>query len=124
LPGGPLIDGAGALCLNNPSGAQVKVTNCDDNSVRTQLWSLEGDGAIKDSRHQCLAADGLLSATAVTVEPCDQTNFAQLWEPGPGGQLINIGSGKCLADKGNGGAGTVVVQNDCYGDAGELWGLN
>ena len=124
LPGGPMIDGAGALCLNNPSGAQVKVSNCDYNSVRTQLWSLEGDGAIKDSRHQCLAANGLLSATAVTVEPCDQTNFAQLWEPGPGGQLINIGSGKCLADKGNGGAGTVVVQNDCYGDAGELWGLN
>jgi len=124
LPGGPLIEGAGALCLNNPSGTQVKVSNCRYNSVRTQLWSLEGDGAIRDSRHQCLAASGLLSATAVTVEPCDQSNFAQQWEPGPGSQLINLGSGKCLADKGNGRAGTVVVQNDCYGDIGELWGLN
>lgn len=125
LPGGPLIEGAGTLCLNNPNGGtQVKVSSCHYNSNLTQLWSLEGDGTISGSNGKCLTADGLFSATAVTVQFCDDTNFAQLWEPGPGGQLINLGSGKCLADSRNGGPGTVVVQNDCYGDLGELWGLN
>ena len=124
LPGGPLIEGAGALCLNNPSGSRVTVSKCRYNSVPGQLWSLDGDFTISDSSGQCLAANGQFSATAVTVQPCDDTNNAQIWEPGPGGQLINFGSGKCLADNGNGGPGTVVVQNDCYGDSGELWGLN
>ena len=124
LPGGPLIEGAGSLCLNNPSGSQVKVSHCAYNTVLTQLWSLEGDGTISDSNGECLAVNGQFSQRAVTVEPCDDNNFAQLWETGPGGQLINLSFNKCLADKGNGGPGTVVVQNDCYGDAGELWGLN
>ena len=125
LPAGPLIDGAGALCLNNPGGTHVvKVSNCDYNSVPRQLWTLEGDFTIIDNSGQCLAANGQFSATAVTVEPCDDANNAQIWSPGPGSQLINFGSGKCLADKNNSGPGTVVVQNDCYGDAGELWGLN
>jgi hypothetical protein len=124
LPGGPLIEGAGALCLDNPSSTQVKVSTCHYHSVHRQLWSLEGDFTIADSTGQCLAVKGQFSATAVTVEPCDDTNLAQQWGPGPGGQLINFGSGKCLADSGNGGPGTVVVQNDCYGDVGELWGLN
>jgi hypothetical protein len=125
LPGGPLIEGAGALCLNNPGGGTaVKVSNCDYNTVLTQLWSLEGDFTIRDSTGQCLAANGPFSATAVTAQPCDDSNPAQQWETGPGGQLINAGSGRCLADSNNGGAGTAVVQNDCYGDAGEIWGLN
>src|SRR5258708_15565660 len=80
LPGGPLIDGAGALCLNNPSGSQVKVSNCNYNSVLTQLWSLEGDGTISDSSGQCLAANGQFSATAVTVQPCADTTIAQVWD--------------------------------------------
>jgi hypothetical protein len=124
LPAGPLIEGAGKLCLNNPSGTGVRVSNCHFNSDLTQLWTLEGDGTIISNTGQCLAVNGLFSATAVTVQACDASNADQLWEPGPGSQLINLGSGRCLADSNNGGPGTVVVQNDCYGDAGELWGLN
>lgn len=124
LSGGPLIEGARALCLNHTGGSQVKVSTCNFKSARTQLWSLKGDFTIRDSAGQCLATKGLLSATAVIVEACHDTNSAQQWEPGPGSQLININSGRCLADKGTGGPGTVVVQNDCYGDPGELWGLN
>ncbi len=124
LPGGPLIEGAGKLCLNNPSGTVVKVSDCDFNSDLTQLWTLEGDGTITNNSGKCLAVNGLFSATAVTVQTCDDLNGEQVWEPTPGGQLFNIGSGQCLADSNNGASGTVVVQNDCYGDAGELWGLN
>ncbi len=124
LPGGPLLEGAGVLCLNNPSGAQVKVSTCDLPTDLTQLWTLRGDGTISDNSGLCLAANGSFSATPVTVEGCDNSNGAQLWEPGPGGQMINLGSGKCLADPGNGGPGTTIVQNDCYGDLGEIWGLN
>jgi hypothetical protein len=125
LPRGPLIEGAGALCLNNPGGgARVDVSTCSYKSVHTQLWSLRGDLTIRDSAGRCLAANGMLSATAVTAKPCDNSNSLQLWVPGPGSQLINLQTGKCLADRGNGGPGTGIVQNDCYGDAGELWGLN
>ncbi len=100
------------------------MNTCDFSAQLRQLWSLNGDGTISNPFGQCLAVNGSFSATAVIVEGCDNGNFAQLWEPGPGGQLLNLGSGKCLADPNNGGSGTIAVQNDCYGDLGELWGLN
>src|SRR5262249_47717298 len=78
LPDGRLIEGAGALCPDTPGGSQVKATPCHFNSDPRQLWSLEGDFTIRDSSGQCLAAHGLLSATAVTVEPCDANNNSQV----------------------------------------------
>jgi len=30
----------------------------------------------------------------------------------------------CLTDPGGGGAGTALVQQDCYGEPGQVWGLN
>lgn len=126
LPAGPIITGAGSLCLNNLSGTHVQVSTCAYNSQPTQLWTLEGNGQITNNSGECLTTNGLFSATAVFTEACDPTGqtFSQLWETSNGGQLINIASGRCLADNNNGGPGTVVVQNDCYGDLGELWGLN
>ena len=47
-----------------------------------------------------------------------------LWLPTPNGELINTNSGRCLADPGNGPAGTKLVQEDCYGQAGEVWAIN
>jgi hypothetical protein len=127
MPAGPMVGGAGQLCLKNPSFGHVKVAACDfgGGADRRELWTLQGTGLISnDQSGLCLAANGTFSATAVTAESCDFNNLAQTWEPGPGGQMINLGSGKCLADPNSGEAGTTLVQNDCYGDLGEIWGLN
>jgi len=95
----------------------------------SQQWALNGDGTIESSSGLCLSADGsLLSESAITVQACDSTpsslDFSEIWIPGPGGELINAESGRCLDDQGNGPAGSPVIQDDCYGEDGEVWGLN
>jgi hypothetical protein len=66
-----------------------------------------------------------MSGAAVVVQSCvgssSNPDFSELWAPGPGGQLVNLGSGRCLSAPD--GAGT-VRQEDCYGTADEVWGLN
>jgi hypothetical protein len=48
----------------------------------------------------------------------------QLWLAGPGGELINEGTGLCLDDPGNSHlAGTQLVLEDCYGTLGEIWAI-
>ena len=50
---------------------------------------------------------------------------SQKWFPAPGGELLNGGSGRCLADPGNTrAAGARLIQEDCYGQPGELWGVS
>jgi hypothetical protein len=88
---------------------------------------MRSDGSIALSSGLCLDANSsLLDATSIVANPCASsgTALSQMWVPGPGGQLMNIWSGRCLADPDNGGLGTVLTQQDCYGHAGEVWGLN
>lgn len=122
LPAGPIITGAGGLCLNNPSGSTVQVSTC--NGGGSQDFTLLPDGTIASESGKCLAANGSFVQAAVTLQNCDDQNFFQLWEPGSFGELTNFQFGMCLADKNGGGSGSAAVQFDCYGDPGQNWGLN
>jgi hypothetical protein len=134
LPLGTITAGTSpaSLCLVNPgnsssSGTKLKVNTCASGS--DHWFALNGDGTIGSASGLCLSGnESFNSGTAIVVEFCDSTqsnpDFSELWIPGPGGELINADSGRCLADPGNGGAGSTVLQEDCYGEAGEVWGLN
>jgi hypothetical protein len=128
LPHGPLTSGtAPAICLDGSgvAGTQVTVATCGPGTA--QQWALGSDGSIALSSGLCLdAGSSLLDATSIVANPCapSGTTLSQMWVPGPGGELVNIWSGRCLADPGNGGPGTGLTQQDCYGHAGEVWGLN
>jgi hypothetical protein len=38
--------------------------------------------------------------------------------------LHHLAAGLCLADPGAGGPGTALTLLNCYGEPGEVWGLN
>jgi hypothetical protein len=136
LPAGPLVSavapGGMNLCLDNPGNAsfastKVKAATCAAGAE--QNWTLRPDGSITSSTGLCLSGkESLLSGSAIVISFCDSSastpDFSQLWIPGPGGELINEASGRCLADPGNAGAGTVLRQEDCYGEAGEIWSIS
>ncbi len=137
LPAGPIVAGT-STCLADPGisaipGTAAKMQTCGNSG--SQQWELNGDGTIASSSSSssssglCLSNGGsLLSESAITVEPCDNSpsnpDYSEIWIPGPGGELINAQSGRCLDDKGSGPAGSAVIQYDCYGEDGEVWGLN
>jgi len=87
-----------------------------------EQWSVDGNGFI--GQRFCLQVRGgsLLDGGIVDVDSCFVAS--DLWLPTPNGELINTNSGRCLADPGNGPAGTKLVQEDCYGQAGEVWAIN
>jgi hypothetical protein len=104
----------------------VSVVTCDGSAG--QQWVLADDGTIRDSAGLCL--DGNVSvndATAIVVAACT-TSFpgliSQIWIPWTNGQLINLWSFRCLADPADGGPGTILRQEDCNSQAGEIWGQN
>jgi len=126
LPDGPIITGAGADCLDNPEtfpvlGTQSDVAGCVTTEP-AQQWSVFNNGFI--GQRFCLQVRGgsLLDGGIVDVDSCFVAG--DLWLPTPNGELINTNSGRCLADPGNGPAGTKLVQEDCYGQAGEVWAIN
>jgi hypothetical protein len=69
----------------------------------------------------CIAMNG--TNDGVTAELAGSTSGVPCgqWIPGPDGELINQTSGKCL-DAMN--SGQALVQEDCYGQPGEIWALN
>jgi hypothetical protein len=122
LPLGPLVAGAGGLCLSNASGTKVEVSTCTGSNA--EQWALQSNGQITNESGDCLTAVGNFTQVAVIASGCSEgTNFYQEWETGSSGDLINQGYGLCLADQGNGASGSTAVSNDCYGDAGEVWGI-
>jgi hypothetical protein len=79
------------------------------------------------STTQCLTVASPFAGAPVTQAACSPgatTGLTQIWLPGPGGELINAASGKCLDDPGDGPSGTALTQEDCYGQLGELWAFN
>ena len=133
LPAGPIVVG-GSLCLDNTSSTTVDVETCDysDQPAQSgQLWTLEGSGQIESSSGQCLGSTSLLALSALALESCSPNDGSQIWLTGPSGELQNMAVNSlgtafnmCLADPGNGGAGTTPEQDQCYGYEGEIWGLN
>jgi hypothetical protein len=123
LPAGPITVGGHSLCLNNPSGSTLQVTAC--NGANSENFAFLSDGTVASHSGLCLnATENDLAQAAVTLKPCDDQDFFQIWLPGGFGEITNFQFSLCLTDKNNGGPGTAVVQNDCYGDPGQQWGTN
>jgi hypothetical protein len=129
LPAAPFIAAVGADCMDDPGdsgsvGTQVKIATCRSGATEQQFTAgpaglIEGPGSL------CLSTHGsLLDGAAIDLEDCDSGSFSQVWQLTADGQIVNANSGRCLSDPGDGSAGTRLVQEDCYGQAGEIWAIN
>jgi hypothetical protein len=125
LPPAPVLSGLAGKCLADPGdsaapGTRIRVAACSGSS--SQRWLLERGGTLR-IRGKCLTVSrgGLEDGDAVELADCSHST-SQQWSGGPGGELLNDNSGRCLADLPNRAArGTGLVQEDCYGEPGEIW---
>lgn len=129
LPASPVQSGVAGKCLNlrrnkTWNGNKIQIWTCEG-YVR-QRWVVKRNGTVR-IHGKCLdvAGKSMLDGAAIDLWKCTSGRRAsQTWLVGPGGELINAHSGKCLADPRNSATnGTVLRQEDCYGDAGEIWAL-
>jgi Ricin-type beta-trefoil lectin domain/Subtilase family len=118
LPAANIESGlSSSLCLYDPQNVQAVIGACGS---PFQLGPL---AVLTTTTGQCIGANGTLDGAVVALDDfCGPAqNPDQSWLQGPGGELINSASGLCLADPGDGPAGTGLVLEDCYGRAGEEW---
>jgi len=128
-PASPVPSGVAGKCMddrNNSAadGNPVQIVTCD--GFARQNWAARPDGTVR-IHGMCLdvATMSTLNGAAIGLGSCSGFAGSQLWLPGPGGELINLGSGKCLADPGSSTTdGHRLRQEDCYGRAGEIWALS
>jgi len=82
------------------------------------------NGEVDSSLGRCMVGGRRrIDGGGISSGNCDQ-GPDQLWLVGPGGELINEGTGLCLDDPGNSHlAGTQLVLEDCYGTLGEIWAI-
>lgn len=129
LPAGNLSSGVPGLCLDGSAdspGQPTDVAACA--ATNAQTVSEHPAGMLSVANGWCLTATGNgLDGAAVDLEDCPfpfgtPPVSDQVWLQGPGGELINAYTGKCLADPGNDAtSGTALTQEDCYGEPGEVW---
>ncbi len=128
LPAGPVLSGVAGRCLTDPAdrgspGTRLAISPCRRSGG--QRWTPNRNGTLQ-IRGECLAVAGrgAQDGAAIVLARCSGA-ASQKWFPAPGGELLNGGSGRCLADPGNTrAAGTRLVQEDCYGQPGELWAVS
>jgi hypothetical protein len=89
-----------------------------------QGFSFNNDGSVSSSLGRCMIGSGVRrDGGGVSTGFCD-AGAAQDWLVGPGGELINSGSGLCLDDPGaTQVAGTQLDLQDCDGRLGEVWAI-
>jgi hypothetical protein len=114
-----VVSGRAGDCMT-VGGASAASAACAPSDA-PESWQVSG--GLYSSSKGCLQEKGLLDGQFTSYESCgDATNTATgFWVPGPGGELINVNSGRCLDDTGT---GARLVQEDCYGLPGEIWALN
>jgi hypothetical protein len=127
LAASPMVSGIGGRCLDQETfDGPVGIAGCD--SQARQQWIQEPDGTIQIGPGSCLdSGQSALDGALVVASGCNPpgANASQVWLWGPGGELINALSGKCLADPGNAKSSfTQLRQEDCYGEPGEIWAVN
>ena len=126
LPPVQIASAAGQLCLTTSGILRTVATvaDCANSSAQKWTWTVFHD--LVSNSGLCLTAEGTLTGSAVEVTTCHIGihGVPQLWLPFQGGQLVNVAARRCLADPGAGGPGTALVLQDCYGEQGEVWGLN
>jgi hypothetical protein len=125
LPAFGLVSGIGGLCLDNPgNGAAprtaVTVADCADSAE--QHWHFGIGHTLISASGRCLAVLSNIPGSPAVLVKCGTK--AEEWVPLRTGQLANITTSMCLTDPGGGGAGTALVLQDCYGEPGQIWGLN
>jgi Ricin-type beta-trefoil lectin domain len=119
------------MCMKDPDGAtkngtQIQIAGC--NGRASERWTMEPDNTLRING-KCLDVAGRskLDGAKVQLYTCNtnaETNASQHWSIGPGGELFNQNSDRCAADPGNSTvSGTGLVQQDCYGEAGEIWAV-
>jgi hypothetical protein len=128
-PASPVPSGVAGKCVNDRDNAAVdgnpvQIWSC--NGSERQKWAVRDDGTVRIHR-MCLGVSGFstLDGATVDLESCSGLAFSGAWLPGPGGELINSLSGKCLADPRDSTTdGRQLRQEDCYGKAGEIWAVS
>ena len=128
LPAGPILSVLVGRCLTDPAAARapgIKVTISPCRRASGQRWARYRNGTLR-IRGECLAVAGRSTRDGAAAELARCSGSAsEKWFSGPGGELLNSGSGRCLADLGNScAADTRMVQEDCYGEPGELWAVS
>lgn len=128
LPAGPVLAGVAGRCLTDPgdsaaAGTRIEIAGCSGSS--SQKWVMQRDGWLQ-IRGRCLNISGgsLKDGGAAVLADCSRS-ASQEWAIGPDGGLVNGNSGRCLADPASKTAsGTKLVQEDCYGESGEIWAIS
>jgi len=131
LPASPVQSGVTGHCMNDPNnvtanGTPIVIWNCK--GYTSERWTLEPDGTLRING-KCLDVLGRskLDGAVLQLHGCNTnttTNTNQRWSIGPNGELFSLNSGRCLDDPGNNTKnGTQLVQQDCYGQAGEIWAV-
>lgn len=129
LPASPVQSGIAGKCVDDAgngttNGNKIQLWNC--NGKTSQDWTIEPDNTIRING-KCLDVQGRskLDGALVQLFTCNsnpQTNLNQHWVIGPGGQIVNQNSGRCLKDPRDITTnGIALEQEDCYGAAGEVW---
>jgi hypothetical protein len=128
LPAGAVLSAVAGGCLTDPAGSGSPGTKIAISPCRRtggQRWTRNRDGTLR-IKGKCLAvaSGSAQDGAAAALARCSGA-ASKKWFPGPGGELLNGASGRCLADPGNTRvAGTRLVQEDCYGEPGEIWAVS
>jgi Ricin-type beta-trefoil lectin domain/Putative Ig domain len=130
-PASPVQSGISSHCMDDSrdgsaNGNKIQIWAC--NGTDSQKWITEPDETLRIAG-KCLTVTGssTLDGAKAELDACNsssKTNANQHWYIGSTGELINANSGRCLDDPGNNPAdGTALVQEDCYGQPGEIWAV-
>jgi hypothetical protein len=118
-----LMSGRAGDCANEGIvfGIYAFAEACNAGQTQEQ-WTV-GGGELSSHDNDCLVENGLLDGSLATYASCGVVaGFTNgFWLPGPGGELINANSGRCLDNQGR---GLKLIQEDCYGQPGEIWAFN
>ena len=88
-------------------------------------FSMDIDGSFETSLDRCIGEGGPTGVGSGSCPSFYPKNPADVWLPGPGGELINEAAGLCLDDPGNSTTvGTDLVLSPCYRQLGEIWSIN
>jgi Ricin-type beta-trefoil lectin domain/Putative Ig domain len=131
LPASPVQSGIAGMCMKDPNnsvvnGTQILISTCT--GLTTEQWTMRPDSTLRING-KCLDVAGAskLDGAKIDLFTCKSAssgNASQRWAIGSNGELYNLHSGRCVADPGDSTTNnTGLVQEDCYGRAGEIWAV-
>jgi hypothetical protein len=121
MPAAPIAAGLAGLCAQSASqvGQQAAAAACSPRPSQQWTWLYTGQIEL-GATGRCLLTSSTLDQAAVRLAACNGS-LTQTWTPGPGDQIINGDSGRCVADLQPTRVPAGLVQDDCYGRIGEVW---